>query len=169
MAPSGGGCQVPIARRRRPAMTTIQLPRADRSLETYRLGPPSPFPDSAPGPSPRVVYAAAHVVADPYAPGVPWLRASVDWDATIAFRSHLWRLGFKVAEAMDTSQRGMGFDWPMARELIRRSIRAARAEGGDLASGAGTDHLDPLAADSLDDVIRGYEEQVGFIEGEGGR
>jgi hypothetical protein len=70
---------------------------------------------------------------------------------------------------MDTSQRGMGFDWATAQELIRRSIRAARAEGGDLASGAGTDHLDPAAAGGLDDVIRAYEEQVGFIEGEGGR
>jgi len=150
-------------------MTTIQLPRADRSVETYGVGPASPFPDRAATPFSRTVYAAAHVVADPFASDLPWFRTAVDWDATMAFRSHLWRLGFRVAEAMDTSQRGMGFDWPMARELIRRSIRAARAEGGDLASGAGTDHLDPLTAESLDDVIRGYEEQVGFIEGEGGR
>jgi hypothetical protein len=150
-------------------MTTIVLPRPDRSLETYRVGPASPFPETAVGDVPRKVYAAAHVVADPVASDRPWQRAAIDWDATLAFRSHLWRLGFKVAEAMDTSQRGMGLDWPTAQELIRRSIAASRAEGGDLASGAGTDHLDPAAARSLDDVVRAYEEQVGFVEAEGGR
>ena len=45
---------------------------------------------------------------------------------------------------MDTAQRGMGLDWPTALELIRRSAAAAKAEGHRmLASGAGTDHLDP--------------------------
>ncbi len=72
----------------------------------------------------------------------------------MAFRHHLWRLGFSIAEAMDTSQRGMGFDWTNAKELIRRSIAEARTvEGADLASGAGTDHLAPANARSLDDVI----------------
>ncbi|HEX2555749.1 MAG TPA: dihydrodipicolinate synthase family protein [Microvirga sp.] len=149
-------------------MTTILLPHSDGSLKSYRVGPASPYPEAAAGPSPRTVYAAAHVVADPAGTN-PWGKASLDWDATLAFRSHLWRLGFKIAEAMDTSQRGMGFDWGTAQELIRRSIRAAQAEGGDLASGAGTDHLDPAAVRGLDDVIRAYEEQIGFIEGEGGR
>jgi Protein of unknown function (DUF993) len=149
-------------------MTTIQLPRSDRSLEIYRVGPASPFSHVAADPFPRIAYAAAHVVADPFN-DTPWGEPAIDWDATMAFRSHLWRLGFRVAEAMDTSQRGMGLDWATAQELIRRSIRAARAEGGDLAAGAGTDHVDPLAAKGLDDVIRAYEEQVGFIENEGGR
>jgi Protein of unknown function (DUF993) len=150
-------------------MPTIMLPRPDRTLRAYRLGPASPYPETASDRSVRTVYAAAHVVADPFANETPWMRAAIDWDATMAFRSHLWRLGFKIAEAMDTSQRGMGFDWTTAKELIRRSIRAARAEGGDLASGAGTDHLDPLAAAGLEDVLRAYEEQVSFIEAEGGR
>jgi hypothetical protein len=150
-------------------MNPILLPDPDGSLTSYRVGAASPFPDIASGACPRIVYAAAHVVADPRQADAPWLRASIDWDATMAFRSHLWRLGFKIAEAMDTSQRGMGLDWPTAQELIRRSIRAAKAEGGDLASGAGTDHLGPGAARLLDDVIRAYEEQIGFIEGEGGR
>ena len=61
----------------------------------------------------RVVFAAAHVVADD--------ERTVDWDATLAFRHHLWSHGFGVAEAMDTAQRGMGLDWPTAAELIRRS------------------------------------------------
>ena len=109
-------------------MTTILLPRPDRSLELYRVGPPSPYPDTADGGFTRTVYAAAHVVADPFASEMPWMRAAIDWDATLAFRSHLWRLGFKVAEAMDTSQRGMGFDWATAPDLIGRSLAAARAE-----------------------------------------
>ncbi|MBB5753270.1 dihydrodipicolinate synthase family protein [Prosthecomicrobium pneumaticum] len=118
----------------------------------------------------RVAYAAAHVVADPLRQDDPFGRAAVDWDATMAFRRHLWSLGLKIAEAMDTSQRGMGFDWGSAQELIRRSIAEARTiAGADLASGAGTDHLDPAAARSLDDVVAAYEEQLGFVEGEGGK
>jgi hypothetical protein len=51
---------------------------------------------------------------------------------------------------MDTAQRGMGLDWPTALELIQRSTAAARADGHRmLASGAGTDHLDPAAARSV--------------------
>lgn len=118
----------------------------------------------------RIAYAAAHVVADPLAMTDPWSRPVVDWDRTMAFRHHLWRLGFRIAEAMDTSQRGMGFDWANAQELIRRSIAEARTvDGADLASGAGTDHLAPAAARTLDDVITAYERQFAFIEGLGGK
>jgi hypothetical protein len=118
----------------------------------------------------RIAYAAAHVVADPLAMTDPWSRPVVDWDRTMAFRHHLWRLGFRIAEAMDTSQRGMGFDWKNAQELIRRSIAEARTvDGADLASGAGTDHLAPAAARTLDDVITAYEQQFAFIEGLGGK
>ncbi|MEI9415347.1 dihydrodipicolinate synthase family protein [Mesorhizobium sp. Cs1321R2N1] len=119
---------------------------------------------------PRIAYAAAHVVADPLKMTDPWSRPVVDWDRTMAFRHHLWRLGFRIAEAMDTSQRGMGFDWINAQELIRRSIAEARTvAGADLASGAGTDHLAPASARTLDDVIAAYEEQFAFIEGQGGK
>jgi hypothetical protein len=146
----------------------IRLPAADRRIVAYRMGAPSPYPAVASGPFNRVAFAAAHVVADPLAAGDPWLTASIDWDATIAFRQNLWALGLSVAEAMDTAQRGMGLDWPNALELIRRSAAAARAEGHRmLASGAGTDHLDPAAAKSIDDVIRAYEEQFEAIEAAG--
>ncbi|WP_192357117.1 dihydrodipicolinate synthase family protein [Mesorhizobium mediterraneum] len=118
----------------------------------------------------RIAYAAAHVVADPLEMTDPWAHPAVDWERTMAFRHHLWRLGFRIAEAMDTAQRGMGFDWTNAKELIRRSIAEARTvEGADLASGAGTDHLAPGAARTLDDVIAAYEEQFDFIEGLGGK
>lgn len=151
-------------------MAEITLPRTDGSSERYRLAPPSPYPRTAPANGVRTVYAAAHVVADPLKLQEPWRVPAVDWDATLAFRRHLWGLGFKIAEAMDTSQRGMGLDWPNAAELIARSLAEAKATpGADLACGAGTDQLDPNAACSLDDVIRAYEEQIGHVEKHGGK
>lgn len=118
----------------------------------------------------RIAYSAAHVVADPLAAVDPWLTAAIDWDATIAYRRHLWSLGLGVAEAMDTAQRGMGLDWPSSLELIRRSLDAAKDHPGAIvASGCGTDHLDIDAVRSVDDVIRGYEEQMAAIEKLGGR
>ncbi|MFO1222931.1 MAG: dihydrodipicolinate synthase family protein [Burkholderiaceae bacterium] len=150
--------------------TTIKLPTQEGTLETFRLSAPKDFPRHADTPFNRIAYSAAHVVADPEADIDPWLDCAIDWDATIAYRHHLWHLGLGVAEAMDTAQRGMGLDWPTSLELIRRSIDAARDVPGALvASGAGTDHLAPDAARSVDDVIRAYEEQVGAIEKLGGR
>ena len=100
----------------------------------------------------------------------PWQRPAIDWDATLAFRRHLWGLGFKIAEAMDTSQRGLGLDWPGARELITRSLAEAKATpGADLACGVGTDQLAPGDASTLDDVVRAYEEQLAHVEAHGGR
>ena len=78
----------------------------------------------------RVALAAAHVVADPHADIDPWLQAAPDWERTIAYREYLWDLGLGVAEAMDTAQRGMGLDWPMALELIKRSVAASRGRDG---------------------------------------
>src|SRR5207302_652622 len=76
--------------------------------------------------------AAAHVVPDPRRAHDPWVDAAIDWDATIAYRRHLWSLGLGVAEAMDTAQRGMGLDWPTSLELIGRALDAARDMPGAL-------------------------------------
>lgn len=149
-------------------MATLILPQSDRSLARYTTRPPRRFPERS-APFTRVALAAAHVVADPLADGDPWLEARLDWDATIAYRRHLWSLGLGVAEAMDTAQRGMGLDWPTSLELIRRSIAAAKdMPGALLYSGAGTDQLAP-GPHPLDRVIAAYEEQVGAIEAAGGR
>jgi hypothetical protein len=151
-------------------MTILMLPVEGGRLEPFRPTAPSPYALTHAGAFPRTVYAAAHVVADPLGLTNPWQSPAIDWDATLAFRRHLWGLGFKIAEAMDTSQRGLGLDWAGARELITRSLReAATVPGADLACGAGTDQLDPNAARSLDDVVRAYEEQIGHVEAEGGR
>jgi hypothetical protein len=149
---------------------SLWLPTARGTLEEFRLSAARDYPRQAERPFTRVAFSAAHVVADARADIDPWLCCAIDWDATIAYRLHLWRLGLGVAEAMDTAQRGMGLDWPTSLELIRRSIDAARdVPGALLASGAGTDHLAPEAAKSVDDVIRAYEEQVAAVERLGGR
>src|ERR1700712_5217830 len=146
-------------------MIELKLPKADGTVGQYRLsGQPIERPSTPPKFN-RIAYAAAHVVSDPLKDLDPWGRPAIDWEATIAFRRHLWSLGFKIAEAMDTAQRGMGLDWVGAQELIRRSLQAARdIPGADLACGAGTDHLLPADARSLDDVIRAYETQIEFVE-----
>jgi len=125
------------------------------------------YPPSSP-PTTRVAYAAAHVVADPFADNAPSAPAAIDWDTTLAFRRHLWSYGFGVADAMDTAQRGMGLGWGATQELIRRSAAEARACGGAIAVGAGTDHLGPEGA-TLAGVIAGYEQQAAVAEDAGAR
>ncbi|SOC36808.1 uncharacterized protein DUF993 [Rhizobium subbaraonis] len=151
-------------------MPTVNLPGADGSIAPYTLtGTPTERPKAPPAFN-RIAYAAAHVVSDPLRETRPWEAPAIDWEATLAFRHHLWSLGFRIAEAMDTAQRGMGLDWAGAQELIRRSLAEARTlPGADLACGAGTDQLSPADTRALDDVIAAYEEQVGFVEKHGGR
>lgn len=143
---------------------TIQLPGVDGVLRSYTpRTEPLALTTGAPFSS-RTVFSAAHVVADPYADVSPDSPAAVDWDATLAFRRHLWSHGLGVAEAMDTAQRGMGLDWAGAAELIRRSAAEAKAVGGLIACGVGTDQL---AAGSLAEVQAAYEEQLALVEGTG--
>lgn len=153
---------------------TLQLPLASGELGDYTLRGTTPVKPAAGIQFNRIAYSAAHVVANPLAAADPWLDCAVDWDATIAYRRHLWSLGLGVAEAMDTAQRGMGLDWPTSLELIRRSLDAARdfsSKGGSalVASGCGTDHLVLDQVRSVDEVIKGYEEQMAAIEKLGGK
>ncbi|MFD7710449.1 dihydrodipicolinate synthase family protein [Streptomyces sp. NPDC059785] len=145
---------------------TLLLPGAGGELRSYvpraeplRLSAGAPFRS-------RTVFSAAHVVADPYADTTPDSPAAVDWDATLAFRRHLWAHGLGVAEAMDTAQRGMGLDWGGAAELIRRSAAEARSVGGLIACGVGADQL---AAGAVAEVRGAYEEQLALVEGTGAR
>ncbi|NUQ87070.1 MAG: dihydrodipicolinate synthase family protein [Glycomyces artemisiae] len=143
---------------------TIHLPDFKGGLRAYE---PRPEPLAVTAGSPftsRTVFSAAHVVADPYADVSPDSPAAVDWDATLAFRRHLWSHGLGVAEAMDTAQRGMGLDWAGAAELIRRSAAEAKAVGGCIACGVGTDQI---TAGSLVEVRTAYEEQLALVEESG--
>jgi len=95
----------------------------------------------------------------------------VAWDATLAFRTGLWDQGLGLAEAMDTAQRGMAVDWLTAKELIERTMRAAKLHPlkPRVACGAGTDHV---ALDALRDeasIIAAYETQMAAIEAAGGQ
>ena len=149
---------------------SLPLPTADGRISPYTLQGRPPVVPLQGAVFNRIAYSAAHVVANPLAAIDPWLQCAVDWDTTIAYRRHLWSLGLGVAEAMDTAQRGMGLDWPTSLELIRRSLDAARDVPGALvASGCGTDHLAPEDAQSVDDVIRAYEQQMEAIEALGGK
>ncbi len=145
----------------------LRLPRADGTLAPYTPGAASPFTPPGGPPRSRVAFAAAHVVADPLAPGDPGGPPHLDWEATLAFRRHLWEHGFAVAEAMDTAQRGMGLDWSVSQELIRRSVAEARAVGGVIAAGAGTDDLTPSPDLDLAVIRAAYEEQCAFVEDTG--
>ena len=145
----------------------IALPNPKGTLTDYALqGTPiakaTLTPDAA-----RVVFSAAHVVADPFTPKDPFGPASVDWHATMAFRHHLAGLGMGIGEAMDTAQRGMGLDWLGALELIART----KSELPDalVFNGCGTDQLDPQDAKTLDDVTAAYLEQVEAIQKLDGR
>jgi hypothetical protein len=147
----------------------ILLPTKSGNLELYQplkkeLPPGLTDPSTS-----RVVYSAAHVVADPLAELDPSSASVLDWEATLAYRRYLWSLGLSVAEAMDTAQRGMGLDWLTTQELIKHSVAEAKAYHGGIACGAGTDHLVYTPETTLDDVIRAYEEQCEFIEKTGSR
>ena len=152
-------------------MATIALPNKDRKLERYATGEPIVFPSKAETQRfNRIAYAAAHVVADPLADIDPWEDAAIDWEKTIAFRHYLWDLGLGVAEAMDTAQRGGGLDWADAKELIGHALDAAKSRPGvKICCGVGTDHLDPAADTTIDQIIRAYEEQIEAIEAMGGK
>ena len=161
----------------RPASgTVLHLPRraADGTLERVRhaVHVPADWPAPAGPASSRVAFAAAHVVPRVEAENVPGAPADLDWEATLAVRHRLWGLGLGVAEAMDTAQRGMGLDYAATTELVHRSAADARAVGGRIAAGAGTDQLGPVpgsgtAGLDLETVAAAYEEQVAMVEGTG--
>ena len=82
-------------------MAQLLLPTADRRVESFTIkagiDPASVPPIQS---DVRTVYAAAHVVVDPFVDNAPMVDGAIDWDRTLAFREHLWSLGFGVAEAI---------------------------------------------------------------------
>ena len=138
-------------------MSSIVLPGGER----YELRGGAAFGAGTAPAASRIAYAAAHVVADPLAENVPGAPAALDWDATLAFRHHLWRHGLGVAEAMDTAQRGMGLDYPAVRELVRRSASEARSVSGRIVAGVATDQLDGPA--TVPQVLDAYREQLADV------
>ncbi|GAA3291277.1 hypothetical protein GCM10020295_07700 [Streptomyces cinereospinus] len=150
----------------------IKLPEADGTLTPYvPRDTAETFPaDPAPFRT-RSMLATAHVLGDPLADNEPLGPVGptpppqkLDWDATLAFRRHLWSHGFTLCEGMDTAHRGMGVDWPLAAELIRRCGAEARAVGGRMAAAVLTDQIEPFEPCTLKDVQAAYEEQLAVVE-----
>lgn len=114
----------------------------------------------------RTAYAASHVIPHVWADNTPGQPAEIDWDATLAFRHHVWSWGLGVADAMDTAQRNMGLDAAATRELITRSAAEAASVGGALVVGVNTDHVDEQTL-TLDQVADAYIEQLHHTEDAG--
>jgi hypothetical protein len=179
-APTTTGTAAGLAPTLQPSGVTVRLPRFDGTgrvagAEVRELNAPGPWSRPTAPLTSRVAFAAAHVVPALGADNVPGAPAVVDWDATLAYRHRLWEHGLGVADAMDTAQRGMGLDWAATQELVRRSTAEARAAGGRIACGAGTDQLDPAVVAgwqpgdpaALDAVVAAYREQVHVVQDAG--
>jgi hypothetical protein len=150
----------------------LKLPKADHTLEAYSLTGTPLVPHAPRVPFTRTAFAAAHVVSDPLRERSPWdTRPAVDWETTLAFRQGLWDQGLGLAEAMDTAQRGMGVDWLTAKELIERTMAAAKihSQKPRVACGAGTDHVTLIDLKDAEAILSAYETQVSAIEAAGGQ
>ncbi|WP_223694310.1 dihydrodipicolinate synthase family protein [Leifsonia poae] len=147
-------------------MTDLVLLSADGGTASVTLEGAPAYAKPSGALTSRTAYAAAHVVPKPWAENVPGAPADIDWDATLAFRHHVWSWGLGVADAMDTAQRNMGLDARATRELIARSAAEARSVGGAIVVGVNTDHVDEEVI-SLDAVIDAYKEQLHFTEDAG--
>ncbi|MBW4706909.1 dihydrodipicolinate synthase family protein [Roseobacter sp. YSTF-M11] len=150
----------------------MRLPTDDGKLVAYGMSGDPLIPRAPEVALSRTAFAAAHVVSDPLKDRNPWdTRPAVDWDATLHFRQGLWDQGLGLAEAMDTAQRGMGVDWETARELIDRTMAAARAHPlkPRVACGAGTDHRPLETLITAAGILRAYVDQAEAIEAAGGQ
>ena len=152
-------------------MTTLKLPQAGGAMASFTLRAAVAWPVPAQRRAGTASLSRPRTSSPIRAPpSIRGCETAIDWDATLAFRRHLWSHGFGVAEAMDTAQRGMGLDWPTSLELIRRCVSEARGiPGAVVFSGAGTDHLPSGARCTPDDVVAAYEAQCDAIEAAGGR
>lgn len=150
----------------------ITLPTSDNRLEPYRLTGTPLTPRAPKVKLTRTAFAAAHVVSDPLRERNPWdTRPAVDWETTLAFRQDLWDQGLGLAEAMDTAQRGMGVNWLTAKELIERTMRAAKLHPMKprVCCGAGTDHVALADLRSEEAIVAAYETQMEAVEAAGGQ
>lgn len=147
-------------------MTTVSLLSAEGEVASLDLREPVAASRPTAPLSSRTAYAAAHVVPKAWGDNVPGAPADLDWDATLAYRHHVWSFGLGVADAMDTAQRNMGLDTAATRELITRSAAEAASVDGALVVGVNTDHLAEEQV-SLDAVADAYLEQLAFAEDAG--
>lgn len=149
---------------------SIVLPNASGDLSEYTIVNKTPKNLENTGVFNRTVYAAAHIVVDGTKDWTPSDNfPAVDWDTTMAYRHHLWKNGFGIAEAMDTAQRGMGIEWQTAQELIKRTLTEMQSvDGATAVFGAGTDQLCVQDSTCLEDIYKAYMVQIETICNHGG-
>ncbi|MFK7791294.1 MAG: dihydrodipicolinate synthase family protein [Devosiaceae bacterium] len=150
----------------------LKLPTYENRIEPYALQSEPLVPRAPRVPLTRTAFAAAHVVSDPIAERAPWDGSpAVDWNNTLKFRHWLWDQGLGLAEAMDTAQRGMGMDWPTAKELIERTMVEAKAHPlkPRVACGAGTDQFSLEDLRDTQKIEAAYREQMEAVEAAGGQ
>ena len=121
----------------------------------------------------REVYAAAHIVTRRdynFNPGKSATVYDIDWEKTLRYREYLWSLGFGVAEAMDTAQRGNEVGWDVASRLLDMTLTAAKDDpaGRRVIGGAGADLVINPQTCSLEEVIDSYTHQIKYIQERGG-
>ena len=117
----------------------LRLPRGDGALEAYTPGEPRAFAASgASRPLARGVRRRARR-RRPAGGDDPGPRC--DWEATLAFRRHLWAHGLASPRRWTRRSAGWGSTGPPTRELIRRVGGRGAAVGGLARCGAGTDQL----------------------------
>ncbi|MDF1799665.1 MAG: DUF993 family protein [Planctomycetota bacterium] len=142
----------------------LERARAELAVLGAERGPAAPA---------RLVFAATHIVMqDDYAE-VPHdlatpvpaaaLGRHIDWDATAALRVRLDRLGFGIAEAMDTAQR-FHIGWENALGLVEATGAAGLTHG--FLAGAGVDHLAHVPDE--DALVEGVVFQARAIQAAGG-
>jgi hypothetical protein len=148
-------------------MADLLLPDTNGNLGPVHLEDPPKLRTCSTMPTSRVVYAAAHVVADPLRACDPAGLEQIDWEATLQLRRRLWSMGLGVAESMDTAQRGMGLNWAGAKELALRTLAEAKACSSDVVVGIATDQI-ASSVPTLAQIQDAYVEQITDIESAGG-
>src|SRR5690554_8214701 len=101
-------------------MSTLTLLDSHGTLDSAELHSAPGFAKPRHGLKSRVAYAAAHVAPRVTGDNTPGRPADIDWDATLAFRRHIYSWGLGGAGAMVTAQRKMGLDAASTRELTAR-------------------------------------------------
>lgn len=126
-------------------------------------------PDSAIRPA-RLAYAAGHLVTKIDRNALAPIQDQIDWERSLAFRHHLWKLGLGVAEAMDTAQRDV-LGWGAAAELIDRTLaegRERKSKGLWAETVCGADTGDLSGEVSFSQIVDEYVRQGRFIQERGG-
>ncbi len=149
---------------------TLTLPTPSRTLEAYTLRGTAPAWPPAGVSFNRIAYSAAQRSLIGHRRPVAHRRDRLGRHHRLPPPPVVAGPGCGRGHGHGLAQRGMGLDWASSLSADPRLLDAAKDVPGALvASGCGTDHLDLDAVKTVEDVIRGYEEQMEAIEALGGK